>query len=200
MWSDTEPPSTEPLEPQFYAFPIIQSWSDIEVERGGGVWTETFTGVKVDDVAHPVTTPVNYPVVSVKRGCVSGNVSEIPREVRRIRMRATNPNSDLNLALGLSSCDFPLKLTSLNPPHASDPLPSSHFKISYHVRSFTALCIGTITFMSFVWGSWFFLAIAAKNWDSEGYTHLSPSNRGIEEVSRSAERFPDTFGWECSGG
>ena len=80
----------------------------------------------------------------------------------------TDPNSDLNLALGLSSCDFPLKLTSFNPPHTSDPLPSSHFKISYHVRSFTALCIGTMTFMSFAWGSWFFLAIAAKNWDSEG--------------------------------
>lgn len=48
--------------------------------------------------------------------------------------------------------------------------------------------------MSFAWGSWFFLAIAAKNWDSEGYTHLSPSNRGIEEVSRSMERFPGTCG------
>ena len=108
----------------------------------------------------------------------------------------TNPRSDLNLALGLSSCDFPLKLTSFNPPHAFDPLPSSHFNTSYHVRSFTALCIGTMTFISFVWGSWFFLAIAAKNWDSEGYTHLSPSNRGIEEVSRSVERFPGA----CGGG
>ena len=51
-----------------------------------------------------------------------------------------------------------------------------------------------MTFMSFVWGSWFFLAIAAKNCDSEGYTHLSPSNRGIEEVSRSVDRFPGTCG------
>jgi len=32
--------------------------------------------------------------------------------------------------------------------------------------------------------------MAAKNWDSEGYTHLSPSNRGIEDISRSVERFP----------
>lgn len=103
-------------------------------------------------------------------------------------MEATDPNSDLNLALGLSSWDLPLKLTNLSPPHASDPLPSSHFKISYHVRSLTALCIGTMIFMSFAWGSWFFLAIAAKNWDSDGYTHLSPSNLGIEEVSRSVER------------
>ena len=46
--------------------------------------------------------------------------------------------------------------------------------------------------MSFVWGLWFFLAIAAKNWDSEGYTHLSPSKRGMEEASRSVERFPGT--------
>ena len=112
----------------------------------------------------------------------------------------TDPNSDLNLALGLSSCDFPLKLTSFKPPQASDPLPSSHFKTSYHVRSFTALCIGTITFMSFVLGSWFFLAIAAKNWDSEGYTHLSPPNRGMEEVSRSAERFPGTCKCGCGEG
>ena len=52
--------------------------------------------------------------------------------------------------------------------------------------------------MSFVWGSWFFLAIAAKNCDSEGYTHLSPSSRGIEEVSRSVERFPGAR--ECGGG
>ena len=54
--------------------------------------------------------------------------------------------------------------------------------------------------MSFVWGSWFFLAIAAKNWDSEGYTHLSPSSLGIEEISRSAERFLGTCGCECGFG
>lgn len=77
MRSDTEPPSAEPLESQFRALPIIESWPDVEVKRGTAVWTEVFAGVKVYDVSDAVAAPINYPVVSVKRGCVSRNASEI---------------------------------------------------------------------------------------------------------------------------
>ena len=38
--------------------------------------------------------------------------------------------------------------------------------------------------------------MAAKNWDSEGYTQLSPSNLGIEEFSRSVERFSCARGFK----
>ena len=87
MRSDTEPPSTEPLEPQFHALPIIESWSYIEVERGRAGRTETFACVKVDYVPHAVAAPVNYPVVSVKRGCVSRDASESLRDVMQVRGR-----------------------------------------------------------------------------------------------------------------
>ena len=94
MRSDTKPPSTEPLEPQFHALPIIESWSDIEVERGCAGRTETFACVEVDYVAHSVAAPVNYPVVSVKRGCVSRNAGELLRDVmqgrgRRLTLKVT---------------------------------------------------------------------------------------------------------------
>ena len=48
--------------------------------------------------------------------------------------------------------------------------------------------MGTMTFMSGACGLWCLRAIAAKNCDSDGYTHGSPSPRGIEEVSRAVER------------
>lgn len=148
MRSNAEPPSAEPLESQPYTFPVIESRSHIEIKRGGTVWNETFSSVEIDDITNTMTTPIDHPVVSVKRRCISG----IPMRhcVRQWKVNeVTNPSSDLNLALGLSSWDLPLKLTNLSPPHTSDPLPSSHFKTSYHVRSLTALCIGTMTFMSF---------------------------------------------------
>lgn len=86
MRSDAEPPPAEPLEAQFYALPVIESWSDIEIEGGAG-WTETFAGIEVDDVAHTVATPVNYPVVSIKRGRVPRDAGEMLREVTRMGER-----------------------------------------------------------------------------------------------------------------
>ena len=41
--------------------------------------------------------------------------------------------------------------------------------------------------MSEAWGLWFFRAMAAKNWASEGYTHLVSGVRGIDETSRSVD-------------
>jgi len=82
--SDTEPPSAEPLESQLYALPVIESWSNIEVERGTAVWTETFAGVEIDNITDAVAAPVNHPIVSVKWGCVSGSASEMQCEVMRI--------------------------------------------------------------------------------------------------------------------
>jgi len=73
--SDTEPPSAEPLKSQLYALPVIESWSDIEVERGSAVWAETFAGVEINDVTDAVAAPVDHPIVSVKWGCVSRNAS-----------------------------------------------------------------------------------------------------------------------------
>ena len=81
MRSDTKPPPTEPLEPQFNTLPVVESWPNIEVERGCAVRTEAFTGVKVNDVSYAVTAPVDHPVVSVKWGCVSRDSGEIPRDV-----------------------------------------------------------------------------------------------------------------------
>ena len=74
MRNDTEPPSAESLESQFHALPVVESWSDIKVERGCAVWTETFASVEIDDVTDAVAAPVNYPVMSVKWGCVSGDL------------------------------------------------------------------------------------------------------------------------------
>lgn len=89
------------------------------------------------------------------------------------------------------SFGLPLKFTSLIPPHLSPPLPTSHFRTSDQARSFTALCMGTIVFMSEAWGLWFFRAMAEKNWASEGYSHLASDVRGIDETSRSV----DNEGW-----
>lgn len=45
-----------------------------------------------------------------------------------------------------------------------------------------------MTRMSGACGLWFLRAMAAKNWASEGYTHLSPDSlRGIVDVSRAVE-------------
>lgn len=82
------------------------------------------------------------------------------------------------------------------PPHFVPPLPASHFRTSDQARSFTALWIGTTVFMSEVWGLWFFRAMAAKNWASEGYTQLIPDVRGIDETSRSVDN-EDWF--DCDG-
>lgn len=100
----------------------------------------------------------------------------------------TNPRSMFSRALGLLSFGRPLKLTSFIPPQTSPPRPASQFKISRHARSLTALCIGTIVFMSAARGLWFLRAIAAKNCSSEGYTHFSSLGLDIEESSRSRER------------
>lgn len=50
-----------------------------------------------------------------------------------------------------------------------------------------------MVFMSEAWGLWFFRAMAAKNWASEGYTQLASGDRGIDETSRS-EDSEDWFG------
>lgn len=50
--------------------------------------------------------------------------------------------------------------------------------------------------MSEAWGLWFFRTMAAKNWASEGYTHLASDVRGIDETSRSMDN-EDWFG--CDG-
>ena len=87
MRSDAEPPSAESLESQFYTLPVVESWSHIKVEGGGTFCNETFACVKVDDVTNAVTAPVDYPVVSVKWRCISGNVSKMLPEVTRINGR-----------------------------------------------------------------------------------------------------------------
>lgn len=85
----------------------------------------------------------------------------------------------------------PLKLTSFTPPHFPPPHPFSQASTSPQVRSFTALWIGTMTAMSASCGLCCLRAIAAKNCACEGYTHFSPSVRGMDDISRSVGR--------CSG-
>ena len=70
MRCDTEPPSTESLESQFYTLPVIESRSHVEVERGSTVWNKAFSGVEIDNITYAVTTPVDHPVVSVEWGSV----------------------------------------------------------------------------------------------------------------------------------
>lgn len=50
--------------------------------------------------------------------------------------------------------------------------------------------------MSEDWGLWFFRAMAAKNWASEGYTQRASGVRGIDETSRSVDS-EDLF--DCDG-
>lgn len=83
MRSDAQPPPAKPLESQLHALPVVKSWSHIKVERGCSVWTETLSGIEIDDVADTVTTPVDHPIMSVKWGRISVDLSKILREVTR---------------------------------------------------------------------------------------------------------------------
>jgi len=73
----------------------------------------------------------------------------------------THPRRVKILAFGLGSPGLPLKLTRRIPPQRSPPRPASHPLICDHARSFTALWMGTTTFISGARGSWFLRAIAA---------------------------------------
>jgi hypothetical protein len=73
----------------------------------------------------------------------------------------THPRRVRILAFGLGSPGLPLKLTRRMPPQRSPPCPTSHSLMCDHARSFTALWMGTTTFMSGARGSWFLRAIAA---------------------------------------
>ena len=73
----------------------------------------------------------------------------------------TRPRRVRILAFGLGSAGLPLKLTRRMPPQDSPPRPASQSRMCDHARSFTALWMGTTTFMSGALGSWFLRAIAA---------------------------------------
>ena len=73
----------------------------------------------------------------------------------------THPRRVRILAFGLGSPGLPLKLTRRIPPQRSPPRPASHSLMCDHARSFTALWMGTTTFMSGARGPWFLRAIAA---------------------------------------
>jgi hypothetical protein len=73
----------------------------------------------------------------------------------------SHPSRDRIVAFGLRSPGLPLKLTRRIPPQRSPPRPASHSRMCDHARSFTALWMGTTTFMSGARGSCFLRAIAA---------------------------------------
>ena len=75
--------------------------------------------------------------------------------------RETHPRRVRIFAFGLGTPGLPLKLTRWMPPQRSPPRPASHSLMCDHARSFTALWMGTTTFMSGALGSWFLRAIAA---------------------------------------
>jgi hypothetical protein len=83
------------------------------------------------------------------------------REEGRERSGYSHPRRVRILAFGLGSPGLPLKLTRRTPPQRSPPRPASQSWMCDHARSFTALWIGTTTFMSGARGSWFLRAIAA---------------------------------------
>jgi hypothetical protein len=85
--SDAQPPSAEPLESQFHALPVVEGWSYVKVERGSAVRTETSSDIVINDVANAVAAPVDYPVVSVKWGCISVNLRKVLRKATRTRGR-----------------------------------------------------------------------------------------------------------------
>ena len=87
MRSDTQPPSTEPLESQFHTLPVVKSWSYIKIEGGCTIWTETLSCVEIDNVADAVAAPVDYPVMSIKWRRISADLSKVLHEVMGMKER-----------------------------------------------------------------------------------------------------------------
>lgn len=160
-------PPKETRHPHHHPLHAIDLWAYIQIEADRlGARRVPLAAVKVNHIVDVLPAAVHRPVMAIEGALIAALSSA--KTLSQGRGNSTHPSNTITLALGVIFLLSPANLTSLGPPHRSPPRPASHFLISVHARSLTALWIGTMCAMSAACGSQDLRRMAAKNICSEG--------------------------------
>lgn len=131
----TQPRTPEPPYPHFHALPVVQSWSDVEVEREISTkLVRVVATIEIYHVAHLRAAPINNPVVAVKWWRVpSKNFSNISAQSEnsvtgspRLEKSGYTPKECLDRRLWTSILRSALEVDELRTPtslRTPSPLP-----------------------------------------------------------------------------